>query len=107
MKKLLLVLIALGILLVGCSSTVETTKNPTASTTVNVLSKTIITPETTCQVLQGQLKTLTKEVQQDKTDLAAARGDTEAQSALEVSLLKLHLRIQQVQKSLKGCPVTL
>ena len=102
MKKLLLVLVAIGVLLVGCNSLVGNTSNTTP--VLSVSGKTTTSPETTCQVLQGQLKKLAQEVQQDTSDLAAAQGGTLATGRIKVSLQKLHLRIQQVQKAYKGCP---
>jgi len=105
MKKLLIVLVAIAVLLVGCGSIVGTTITPTPPPTSNVQGNT--SPETTCQVLQSQLRMLTQEVQQDTTDLAAAQGDTLATGRIKVSLQKLHLRIQQVQKEYKGCPANL
>ena len=102
MKKLLIVLVAIAVLLVGCNSIVGNTSTGTTSVS-SVSDKTATRSETTCQVLQGQLKMLAQEVQQDTTDLAAAH-DTLVKGRIQGSLLKLHLRIQQVQKEYKGCP---
>lgn len=105
MKKLLFILIALGILLVGCGSIVGTLDKTTGSSTFNAPTKTPISPETSCHVSQNQLSLLIQEVQRDSTELAV-RSDTPTQRAIKVTLLKLHLRIQQLQKALKGCMAT-
>ncbi|HCI80616.1 MAG TPA: hypothetical protein DHW02_13100 [Ktedonobacter sp.] len=101
MKKLLIVLVVISVLLVGCSSIVGIPDKGTTPTTVST-SGNSTSHETTCHVLQGQLNMLAQEVQQDTTDLAAAH-DTLVKGRIQVSLHKLHLRIQQVQKEYKGC----
>ncbi|GAC1390227.1 MAG: hypothetical protein NVS4B11_06060 [Ktedonobacteraceae bacterium] len=63
-------------------------------------------PETACHAQQSQLRILTQEAQQDNADIAAARSDTHATGTIKVTLLKLHLHIEQVQKAYKSCLAT-